>query len=134
MSVLQTRKYWKICINWGFFWNFNYHTFGRKHDNKTNDSTFLIYFLCSVHWLLSFLHWKTLKTHVLLSYPFAIALGLQNTLFIPKVTLLLTCLSLFYITCANFWYITDVFVKWPLILINLMTWKLWLAIYMEKNS
>ena len=42
------------------FWHFNDHNSGSKHDNQINDPIFVIYSPRSVHWNISFLHFKIL--------------------------------------------------------------------------
>ena len=51
------QRIWKIR----HFWHSKDHNFESKHDKYTNDCIFLIYFLGSVRWPISFLHFKTLK-------------------------------------------------------------------------
>ena len=47
----------------GHFWHFNDQKAGSNYDNSTNNPIFLIYFLSSIHWYVSFLHFKTFKFH-----------------------------------------------------------------------
>ena len=43
------------------FWHFNDHNSRIKHDKQTNDPTFLSYFLGSICWYISCLHFKSFK-------------------------------------------------------------------------